>query len=62
MVCYCPLDPKSEAKKRLAELAPIYAKLPMHRWHLRKREENIKRKEISDSEKGDKIAGLLIFI
>ena len=62
MVCYCTLDLKSDAKKRLAELAPNINKITDVSVTSKEERRKYKIKKFSDSESGDEIAGLLNFI
>ena len=62
MVCYCPLDSKSDAKKRLAELVPNVNKITDVSVTSKEERWKYKKKKFSDSESGDENAGLLNFI
>ena len=62
MVCYCPLHSKSDAKKRLAELAPNINKITDVLVTSKEERQKYKKKKFSDSESNDELADLLNFI
>ena len=55
----CPLDSKSDAKRRLAELVPNISRITDTSVTSKEKRRKCKKK-ISDSESGDEIAGLLL--
>lgn len=56
----CPLDSKSDAKRRLAELVPNISRITDTSVTSKEKRRKCKKKKISDSESGDEIAGLLL--
>ena len=62
MVCYCPLDSKSDAKKRLAELARNINKITDVQVTSKEERQKYKKKKFSDFESNDELVDLLNFI
>ena len=54
------IDSKSDAQKRLAELAPNINKITDASVTSKEERRKCKKKKVSDSERGDEIAGLLL--
>ena len=56
----CLLDSKSDAKRRLAELAPNINRITDASRTSKEERRKCKKKKISDSESGDEIVGSLV--